>query len=220
MDKIFRNAALRRPEAGVAPQPATSPSRSWREALPVLAGATCTLREPAVADAAALLMALGPHDLRDLAPLSATPTITGVEALIATVHEHREAGTAACWAIVPRDAESPVGLVVVRALDHAFTMVGFTAVVAPEFRGSGLFQEAARVLLDGLFGSLGVHRVEVRVDVRNARANGALRKLGAAQEGVLRHAEYRDGAYRDHVLWAMVAGDWTTHRDLEPPRVH
>ncbi len=92
--------------------------------------------------------------------------------------------------------------------------------VAAEFRGSGLFQEAARALLDGLFGSLGVHRVEVRVDVRNARANGALRKLGAAQEGVLRHAEYRDGAYRDHVLWAMVAGDWTTHRDLEPPRVH
>ena len=99
-------------------------------------------------------------------------------------------------------------------------MVGFTAVVATEFRGSGLFQEAARALLDSLFGSLGVHRVEVRVDVRNARANGALRKLGAAQEGVLRHAEHRDGAYRDHVLWALVAGDWATPRDLEPPRVH
>ena len=51
----------------------------------------------------------------------------------------------------------------------------------------------------------------MRVDVRNARANGALRKLGAAQEGVLRHAQFRDGAYRDHVLWAMVAGDWV-HR--------
>ena len=60
----------------------------------------------------------------------------------------------------------------------------------------------------------------MRVDVRNARANGALRKLGATQEGVLRHAQFRDGAYRDHVLWAMVAGDRVTERDLEPQRIH
>jgi RimJ/RimL family protein N-acetyltransferase len=220
VDKIFRNPQNRRPAVAQTAPSASALARSWREALPVLTGATYTLREPAVADAAALLMALGSHELRDLAPLAATPTIAGVEALIASAHEHREAGTAACWAIVPRDAESPVGLVVVQALDHAFTMVGVTAVVATEFRGTGLFQAAARALLDGLFGSLGVHRVEVRVDVRNARANGALRKLGATQEGVLRHAQYRDGTYRDQVLWAMVAGDWATHRDLEPPRVH
>jgi RimJ/RimL family protein N-acetyltransferase len=188
--------------------------------LPVLTADSCTLREPVPSDAAALLMALGPYDLRDCAPLVATPTIAGVEALIASAHAHRAAGTAACWAIVPSDAESPVGLVVVRALDHTFTMVGVTAVLAAEFRGTGLFQEAARRVLDGLFGPLGVHRVEVRVDVRNARANGALRKLGATQEGVLRHAQFRDGAYRDHVLWAMVAGDRVTGRDLEPQRIH
>jgi RimJ/RimL family protein N-acetyltransferase len=218
VEKLFRNV----PRPAAAPSAATpgAPARHWRDALPVLQGVHCTLREPVAADAPALLMALGPHDLRDFAPLPATPTIGGVEALVAAAHEHRASGTAACWAIVPADAEAPVGLVVVRALDHACTMVSVSAVVATEFRGTGLFQDAARALLDGLFGPLGVHRIEVRVDIRNARANGALRKLGATQEGVLRHAQYRDGAYRDHVLWAMVAGDWANHRDLEPPRVH
>lgn len=218
MEKLFRNV----PNPALAPSVATAsaPTRHWRDELPVLRGVHCTLREPVAADAPALLMALGPHDLRDFAPLPATPTIGGVEALVAAAHEHRASGTAACWAIVPADAEAPVGLVVVRALDHACTMVSVSAVVATEFRGTGLFQDAARALLDGLFGPLGVHRIEVRVDIRNARANGALRKLGATQEGVLRHAQYRDGAYRDHVLWAMVAGDWANHRDLEPPRVH
>jgi RimJ/RimL family protein N-acetyltransferase len=219
VEKIFRASQKRVPSASPSVPPSQA-SRSWCDVLPVLRGAECTLREPVTSDAAALLMALGPHDLRDFAPLPATPTISGVEALVAAVHEHRAAGTAACWAVVPNNAEAPIGLIVVRALDHAFTMVSVSAVVAAEFRGTGLFQDAARALLDGLFGSIGVHRIEVRVDVRNARANGALRKLGATQEGVLRHAQYRDGAYRDHVLWAMVAGDWNTQRDLEPQRIH
>jgi RimJ/RimL family protein N-acetyltransferase len=219
VEKIFRNVP--KPVASATSAvPAAASLRRWLDALPALQGVHCTLREPVAADAPALLMALGPHDLRDFAPLPATPTIAGVEALVAAAQEHRAFGSAACWAIVPADAEAPVGLVVVRALDHAFTMVSVSAVVATEFRGTGLFQDAARALLDGLFGALGVHRIEVRVDIRNARANGALRKLGATQEGVLRHAQYRDGAYRDHVLWAMVAGDWAVHRDLEPPRVH
>jgi RimJ/RimL family protein N-acetyltransferase len=219
VDKIFRHVSKRGVDAGAAVSSAPA-GRQWREILPVLKGAHCTLREPTIADAPALLMALGPHDLRDFAPLPATPTIGGVEALIVAAHEHRAHGSAAYWAIVPNDAEAPVGLIVVRALDNAFTMVSVSAAVAAEFRGTGLFQAAARSLLDGLFGTLGVHRIEVRVDVRNARANGALRKLGATQEGVLRHAQYRDGAYRDHVLWAMVTEDWSSPRDLEPPRVH
>lgn len=218
VEKAFRNLLRRRSD----PAPPSGPTleRPWREALPVLPGAYCTLRELTQADAPALLMALGPDDFRQCPPLTAQSTISGVEGLIAEAHRHRDAGTAACWAIVPIDAEAPVGLIVVRGLDHAFTMVGASAAIAPEFRGSDLFQDAARTLLDGLFGAMGVHRVEARVDVRNARANGALRKLGAAQEGVLRHAQFKDGAYRDHVLWAIVAGDWVAHRDMEPPSVH
>ena len=99
-------------------------------------------------------------------------------------------------------------------------MASVSAAIAPEFRGTGLFQAAARGLLDYLLGPMGLHRVEMRVDVRNARANGALRKLGAAQEGVLRRAQFRDGAYRDHVLWAVVAGDWRSDRDLTPLQIH
>jgi len=219
VEKIFRNTQPR-PPAATSPRPAAQLSRPWREALPVLTGALCTLREPTAVDAPSLLMALGPHDLRDYTPFPPTPTIAGLEALIADLQDKRVAGSAACWAIVPRDAEAPVGWLVARGLDHSFTMVALTAIVAAEFRGTGLFQDAGRTLLDGLFGALGVHRVEVRLDVRNARANGAMRKLGATQEGVLRQAERRDGAFHDHVLWALVSADWAVQRDFEPPRIH
>lgn len=219
MEKIFRNVASR--PAGAGPLLSDDAAgHPWREALPAFAGGTCSLREPTPADAAALLMALGPQDLRECAPLAVPPTIAGMETLVECVREHRRAGTAAAWAIVPAGAQDPAGLLVVRALDRAFTMVGLTAAVAAELRGTGLFQDAARCLLDGLFGAFGVHRIEARVEVGNARANGALRKLGASQEGVLRRAQYRDGAYRDQLLWAMVAGDGATSGVRERPRVH
>ena len=201
-------------------EPPTADAQGWREALPELAASRVCLREPVTADAAALLMALGAHDLRECAPLTAAPSIAGMEALVADAQAYRQAGTALCWAVVPADSETPVGLVVVQALDFGFRMAAVSAVIAAEFRGTGLFQDAARCLLDYLFGSFGIHRVEMRVDVRNARANGALRKLGATQEGVLRHSQYRDGAWRDHVLWAVVAGDWDTDRELEPHHIH
>ena len=43
----------------------------------------------------------------------------------------------------------------------------------------------------------------------NGRGNGALRKLGAVQEGVLRRSFLRHGHYHDQVLWSILAnGDW------------
>lgn len=217
MEKIFRNepARARNPHSSAA-----DGHIAWRAALPVLTASSCTLREPVPADGPALLMALVPHDFQDCAAAGTPPTLAGIERFIADLACEREAGTAVCWGIVPAGARGPVGLVMFRGLDHGFTMAGMTAVVAPEFRGTGLFQDAARLALDVVFGPMGMHRLEMRVDIRNARANGALRKLGATQEGVLRHAQFRDGAYRDHVLWAMVAEDWTEPRDFEIPRVH
>ena len=49
-------------------------------------------------------------------------------------------------------------------------------------------------------GALGVHRLEARAAVKNGRGNGALRKLGAVQEGVLRRSFLKNGEYLDQAL--------------------
>jgi RimJ/RimL family protein N-acetyltransferase len=188
--------------------------------LPALASGGASLREPQPGDARALLTALDARDLDPVLPAGAQPNLQGVEAMIAACRRHRQAGISASWVIIPAGGATPVGLASVRGLDHGFTMVDFTAVIAEEFRGTGLFQDASRQLLDCLFGALGVHRLEARVDIRNARANGALRNLGATQEGVLRHAQYRDGRYHDHVMWAIVADDWAQLRNVDRVSIH
>ena len=47
--------------------------------------------------------------------------------------------------------------------------------------------------------------------LQNGRANGALRKLGAVQEGILRRSVAARGEYVDQVLWSLLKDDWGDH---------
>jgi aminoglycoside 6'-N-acetyltransferase len=80
--------------------------------------------------------------------------------------------------------------------------------------------EAARLIGSFAFGVVGAYRLEARALVQNGRANGALRKLGAVQEGILRRSLRRGGAYTDQVLWSILKEDWGEHWISTAPRVH
>jgi RimJ/RimL family protein N-acetyltransferase len=76
------------------------------------------------------------------------------------------------------------------------------------FWGTGLFAAAARLVLDFSFISVGVRRLEARACAENRRGNGALRKLGATPEGVLRRSFLWEGRHHDQVLWSLLDTDW------------
>ena len=46
----------------------------------------------------------------------------------------------------------------------------------------------------------------------NGRGNGALRKIGAMQEGMLRKSFLRNGEYLDQALWTILDEDWRRQR--------
>ena len=87
-----------------------------------------------------------------------------------------------------------------------------------------MFQEGADLVLEFAFETLGVHRLEARSAVRNGRGNGALRKVGAVQEGLLRKSFLRNGEYLDQVLYGIVEDDWRSSREMarpiHAPRIH
>jgi len=210
------DATTARPRAGSG---AATPT-TWREGLPTLAAASLVLREPVAGDAMALLTALPDGALTHVTPAPPSATVGGYAGFIEQLQQGRRAGTLACWAMVPAETGVAVGLIGVRALDHGGTMVEGFCVTAEEFRGTTLFQTAGRLVLGCLFGRMGVHRAEFRIDVRNGRANGALRKLGATQEGLLRLSRTHDGGFHDQVLWAIVASDWSDVRTVRTSSVH
>lgn len=194
--------------AGHGVVPSVVEATNWREALPVLTTPLVTLREVVRDDALALLTALPEGALDLIVTDPPVATAGGYESLVERLHNARRAGTMATWAIVPTDGGAAIGLIGFKTLDHGGTIMEGAAVLAEEFRGTGLFQSAARLALTCAFERMRVHRVEFRIDVRNGRANGALRKLGAQQEGVLRRARFTESEVHDQVLWAMLASDW------------
>ena len=70
-----------------------------------------------------------------------------------------------------------------------------------------MFQEGAELVLDFAFETLGVHRLEARAAVMNGRGNGALLKIGAVQECLLRKSFLKNGEYLDQALYSILAGD-------------
>jgi RimJ/RimL family protein N-acetyltransferase len=188
-------------------QPNPTSSQNWRHGLPALAGAMVTLRELRPSDAASLVTALATEEVSRF--ISPPPTaIDGFERFIAWADRERAAGTCVCFAVVPRGMEQPIGLFQVRQLDSTFEIAEWGFAIAPAFWGTGVFVDAATLVVNFAFDEIGVHRLEARAALPNGRGNGALRKIGARQEGILRKSFFRNSEHFDQALWALLDQDW------------
>jgi RimJ/RimL family protein N-acetyltransferase len=179
------------------------------------------LRELVSSDAVSLQALLTTPAVRH-AISAPPPSVDAFERFIATMRAGRESGTSVCFGIVPAHAAAAVGLIQIRQLDPSFQIAEWGFALGAPFWGTGLFVDAARLALDFTFDVLGVHRLEARAAVINGRGNGALRKLGATQELVLRQSLRADGQALDQALWALLDTDWRGLRPVAaaPPPVH
>jgi RimJ/RimL family protein N-acetyltransferase len=191
----------------------------WRNELPSLSGRVVLLREPATQDLGPLVDLLSLGDATRFG-LDDPVSDVAVQDLIERFARERTSGVAVTYVITLSTSRTIVGLIQVRQLDPTFEAAEWECTIAPSWRGSGIFLDAARLVGSFAFGTLGTHRIEARVLLQNGRANGALRKLGAVQEGVLRRSVRRSGEYFDQVLWSLLKEDWGDHWVSTAPRVH
>jgi len=188
----------------------------WKAGLPVLTGSTFTLRELRLEDAASLLAMLTTEEVSRF--ISPPPTtVEGFERFIIWAHRERQAGNYACYAVVPQGMTTAVGIFQLRSLDSGFTTAEWGFALGSQFWGTGIFAESARMIVDFAIDVVDVHRLEARAAVANGRGNGALRKIGAVQEGILRRSFFRHGVHHDQVLWGIVAEDWRLQRLSQEP---
>src|SRR5581483_10612348 len=123
-------------------------------------------------------------------------------------------GAYACFAITLKGFDTAIGIFQVRQLEPSFGTAEWGFALGSAFWGTGVFREGAELVLEFVFDTIGVHRLEARAAVPNGRGNGALLKVGAVQEAVLRKSFLRDGQYLDQVLYSIVADDWRAARDV------
>lgn len=80
--------------------------------------------------------------------------------------------------------------------------------IVPAVRGSGVNGRIKRLMLDHAF-ACGLERVGFKVDAVNGRSRAAVLKLGAVEEGVLRHERQTwTGRVRDTVSFSILRDEW------------
>lgn len=191
----------------------------WRQSLPVLTGTMVTLREMRLSDAPSLLAMLSTEEVSRF--ISPPPTtVEGFERFIAWTHRERTAGNYVCFAVVPHGMDSAIGIIQVRQLEPGFATAEWGFAIGSAFWGTGVFLDGAKMVVDFAFDVVGAHRLEARAAVANGRGNGALRKVGAVQEGVLRKSFLRNGEYLDQTLWTILDDDWRRSKSVWGPQIH
>jgi RimJ/RimL family protein N-acetyltransferase len=84
----------------------------------------------------------------------------------------------------------------------------------PSVWASAVNPECKLLLLAHAFDDLGAGRVFLKTDGLNTRSQAAIRKLGAAYDGTLRHHRLRaDGSVRDSAYFSILASEWPSVRE-------
>lgn len=183
----------------------------WRTTVPEPTGLLVRVREVVQHDARILFELLtDPRVTTHISP--PPPSITAFEGFIAWAHRERRRGRSVCFGIVPHGLEQAVGIIQVRALGPEFFVAEWGFALGVAFWGTGVFPEAASLVAQFAFETLGVHRLEGRAVTANARGIGALQKLGASAEAVLAKAFKRDVQYDEQLLWTLIGDEWTAER--------
>jgi len=219
MDEVMTNLEPIRFDAAPIAAPQISSDADWTTGLPVLKGRKMMLRELIRTDALSLLSMLSTEEVaKFISPPPTTPQ--GFERFIQWAQRERQAGNQFTLGVVPEGCDHAVGLVQVRAIAPRFSVAEWGFAVGSPFWGTGLFLASARTAVDFAFQHTDVNRLEARAVVQNGRGNGALRKLGAVQEGILRGSLLKNGKYLDQIMWSIVSKDWYQAKAIWGAEIH
>jgi len=83
------------------------------------------------------------------------------------------------------------------------------------YRARGCGTDALLVALNYAFKVLGIHRLSYRVPEDNEAARRCYISAGFQEEGRLREAYFKDGAYHDLIMLGIVRDDWKDTAPIE-----
>ncbi len=166
----------------------------------------------------AALCAIGlDPDLWELIPYRlATPE--DMARYIRTALDNQAAGIALPFATVHAASGQVIGSTRYMNIDpaHRRLEIGATWIAKP-WQRTAVNTEAKYLMLRHAFEALGCIRVELKTDSLNVRSRAAIRRIGATEEGTLRHHMITwSGRLRDTVYFSILNSEWPrVKQDLE-----
>jgi len=137
-------------------------------------------------------------------------TLDELNAFISLVRERQSAGTDLAFTMLLCSDGRPVGMTRFLNIDreNQSVEIGGTWVDSALWR-TPINTESKYLLLRYAFETEKVHRVSLQTDLRNARAQRAIARLGAVREAVFRDDKLlRDGTFRTSVVYGILVSEW------------
>jgi len=179
----------------------------WSERVPALRGDVTTLREVAISDVYTLFTLFSdPAVTAYMAP--PPPTLATFAGFVAWSHQEREQGRGLCFGIVPDGMTAAVGILQVRSSGSTLSSAEWGFVLSAHFWSTGVFLDAANLLVEFAFTTMDIECLQARIALRNRRAHAAVRRLGARPESTLATVS-PTGFLRDpELVWTLREDDW------------
>lgn len=87
--------------------------------------------------------------------------------------------------------------------------------ILPEERGKGYCTEAVKIMVDYLFLSRNIVRIESQANPENVASWKVLEKAGFTKEGVIRKSVFARGKWLDGVLYSILREEWKEPKILK-----
>jgi ribosomal-protein-alanine N-acetyltransferase len=190
----------------------------WNDRVPSLRGELTTLREVDASDVLPLFTLFSnPAVTAYMAP--PPPTLAKFAGFVEWAHQQRAEGRGVCFGIVPAGMMPAVGILQLRrGSSSAGAEWGFA--MSAHFWSTGVFSDAANVILEFAFTTMHVEHLEARIALRNRRAHAAVQKLGARFEAILPSSSPQ-GIPRDpETVWTLRELDWRNRARRPAPPTH
>jgi RimJ/RimL family protein N-acetyltransferase len=176
---------------------------------PILSGQLLELRPLQAEHRQPLLEAAADGELWNMT-LTVVPSAATIDKYLSTALEGRKAGSVWPFVIVLRATGQVIGTTRFWKMDagHRKLEIGHTWLAQSQQR-SGANTEAKLLLLQLAFEQLRCVRVQFTTDELNTRSRAAILRIGATQEGIVRHERIMpDGRKRNSVRFSIIDDEW------------
>ncbi len=117
------------------------------------------------------------------------------------------------WFVMEKKDGTKIGFIVhftVQPSQHV--EIGYALV--PKEKGKGYGTEALQIMVDYLFLTKDIMRIQANTDIRNLASQRVLEKAGFHKEGTIRQAGFVRGQWQNDYLYSILREEWQKPRAL------
>lgn len=176
--------------------------------LPDLETEDLILRKPRIRDAKDIYSYASDPEVARYVLWEPHRSVSETASFIRDLRARIRAGCPSSWVVVLRGTGTVIGTVgfVWYSAENNAAELGYS--FSREYWNHGYATQALRAVIDAVFSSLPLNRLEAQHDVRNPASGRVMQKCGLTQDGILRGRILNKGEYVDTALYSILRSDW------------